>query len=171
LAVASSAPEKSSFGETKVLVVDDEYRVRKVVHGLLLGLNCTKIHEARNGAEALEQIVVLAPDVVLLDWTLPDMTGPEFLRRLHSGLPAHVATAPVIMLVEQDQRACVLEAVRLVPAQTGVDDRPAGTPRIRPGEVSRCKAGARSSAASPQGCGLKPRLRLAVTIDRAFRVC
>jgi DNA-binding NarL/FixJ family response regulator len=41
------------------------------------------------------------------------MTGPEFLRRLHSGLPAHVATAPVIMLVEQDQRACVLEAVRL----------------------------------------------------------
>ena len=111
--MVSSAAEKSSFGEIKVLVIDDEYRVRKVIHGLLLGLNCTKIHKARNGVEALEQIVVLAPDVVLLDWTLPHMTGPEFLRRLHSGLPAHVATAPVIMLVEQDQRACVLEAVRL----------------------------------------------------------
>ena len=93
-----SAAEKSSFGETKVLVVDDEYRVRKVIQGLLLALNCTKIHEARNGVEALEQIVVLAPDVVLLDWTLPDMTGPEFFRRLHSSLPAHVATAPVIMM-------------------------------------------------------------------------
>jgi CheY-like chemotaxis protein len=111
--VVSSAAEKSSFGETKVLVIDDEHRVRKVIQGLLLGLNCTKIHEARNGAEALEQIVVLAPDVVLLDWTLPDMSGPEFLRRLHSSLSAPVATAPVIMLVEQDQRACVLEAVRL----------------------------------------------------------
>jgi CheY-like chemotaxis protein len=103
--VVSSAAEKSSFGETKVLVIDDEHRVRKVIQGLLLGLNCTKIHEARNGAEALEQIVVLAPDVVLLDWTLPDMSGPEFLRRLHSSLSAPVATAPVIMLVEQDQRA------------------------------------------------------------------
>jgi two-component system chemotaxis response regulator CheY len=110
--VVSSAAEKSSFGETKVLVVDDEYRVRKVIQGLLLGLNCTKIHEARNGAEALEHIVVLAPDVILLDWTLPDMSGPEFLRRLHSSLPADISTAPAIMLVERDQRACVLEAVR-----------------------------------------------------------
>src|SRR5205085_11188192 len=79
LAVASSAAERSLFGEIKVLVAADEYRVRKVIHGLLLASGCTKIHEAPNGGEALERIASLAPDVVLLDWMLPDMNGPEFL--------------------------------------------------------------------------------------------
>jgi CheY-like chemotaxis protein len=107
LAVASSAAERSLFGEIKVLVAADEYRVRKVIHGLLLASGCTKIHEAPNGGEALESIASLAPDVVLLDWMLPDMNGPEFLRRLHLTVPAQIANVPVIMMAGHDQRAYV----------------------------------------------------------------
>jgi CheY-like chemotaxis protein len=112
LAVVSSAAERSLFGEI-VLVADGEYRARKVIHGLLLAIGCTKIHEGRNGTETLESIASLAPDVLLLDWMLPDMNGPEFLRRLHSTVPAQIANVPVIMMAGHDQRAYVLEAVRL----------------------------------------------------------
>jgi DNA-binding NarL/FixJ family response regulator len=51
--------------------------------------------------------------VLLLDWMLPDMNGPEFLRRLHSTVPAQSANVPVIMMAGHDQRGYVLEAVRL----------------------------------------------------------
>jgi two-component system chemotaxis response regulator CheY len=111
--VFSSAAEKRLLAETRVLLVDDEYQIRKVVHGLLLGIGCTNIHEARGGAEALESIHSLAPDVIPLDWTLPDMSGPEFLRRLHAGSGSGSANVPVIMMAGHDQRVGVIEAVRL----------------------------------------------------------
>jgi two-component system, chemotaxis family, chemotaxis protein CheY len=112
-AVFSSEPERSLFADVKVLVADHEYQARKVVHGLLLAIGCTKIHGARDGAEALERIASVAPDVVLLDWTLPDMSGPEFMRRLRSGTASATAKVPVIMMARHDERAYVLEAVRL----------------------------------------------------------
>ena len=109
----SSAAEKSLFGDIKVLIIEDEYQTRRVIHGLLLAIGCTKIHEARDGAEALKDMALLAPDVVLLDWTLPDLSGPEFLRRLRGDAAPGLARMPVIMMAGHDQRACVLEAVRL----------------------------------------------------------
>jgi two-component system, chemotaxis family, chemotaxis protein CheY len=112
-AVFSSAAERNVFGQIKVLIVDDEYQVRKVVHGLLLAIGCTKIHEARDGAEALESTGLLSPDVVLLDWTLSDMSGPEFLRRIRAGGAAQMANVSVVIMAGQGERACVLEAVRL----------------------------------------------------------
>jgi two-component system chemotaxis response regulator CheY len=63
------------------LVVDDSRVVRKVARRILEGYNF-EITEAVDGAEALSICRSLMPEAILLDWTMPLMDGPEFLRRL-----------------------------------------------------------------------------------------
>lgn len=65
------------------LVVDDSPTVRKVARRFLrhTGLN---IEEAENGQLALDQCKLKMPDVILLDWNMPVMSGIEFLRHLRA---------------------------------------------------------------------------------------
>ena len=65
------------------LVVDDSRVIRKVSRHILetLGFN---VDEAENGKEGLERCDAAMPDVVLLDWNMPVMTGIEFISHLRA---------------------------------------------------------------------------------------
>src|SRR5271156_3541854 len=73
------APQE--IGMKTCLVVDDSRAVRKVARRILEELNFA-VAEAADGQLAFEHCLVQMPDVVLLDWSMPVMTGIEFLRRL-----------------------------------------------------------------------------------------
>jgi CheY-like chemotaxis protein len=107
------ADVKAMMEQIKVLIVDDEYYTRKVIRTLLLAMGCTKIHEANDGASGLEAIRLLEPDVVLLDWEMPRIDGPEFVRRVRSPGTFPLPNVPIIMLTGHGERSRVLEAVRL----------------------------------------------------------
>jgi response regulator of citrate/malate metabolism len=73
----------------KVLIVDDDFMVAKVHAGFVRALDGFEVvGTAASGAEALAAAQRLAPDLVLMDVYLPDMTGLEVLRRLRSTGPA-----------------------------------------------------------------------------------
>ena len=63
------------------LVVDDSKVIRKVARHILETLEFN-VAEAGDGREALAYCQVTPPDVVLLDWNMPVMSGMEFLRAL-----------------------------------------------------------------------------------------
>ena len=63
------------------LVVDDSKVIRKVARHILETLDFT-VSEAGDGQEALDACRVGTPDLVLLDWNMPVMSGIEFLRAL-----------------------------------------------------------------------------------------
>lgn len=63
------------------LVVDDSKVIRKVARHILETLDF-QVAEARDGHEALLHCAADTPDVVLLDWNMPVMSGIEFLRAL-----------------------------------------------------------------------------------------
>ena len=65
------------------LVVDDSSVIRKVARRILEGLYLTST-EAENGQEALERCRAAMPDVILLDWHMPVMSGLDFLTALRS---------------------------------------------------------------------------------------
>jgi response regulator of citrate/malate metabolism len=68
-----------------VLIVDDDFMVAKVHAGFVGALDgFDVVGTAATGAQALEEIDRLRPDLVLLDVYLPDMTGLEVLRRLRA---------------------------------------------------------------------------------------
>lgn len=72
----------------RVLVVDDHPVVREGV-GLLVrhAPDITVLGTARTGAEAIEQVAEVRPDVVLLDLRLPDMLAPEVIGGLLREMP------------------------------------------------------------------------------------
>ncbi|HWA03969.1 MAG TPA: response regulator [Rhizomicrobium sp.] len=63
------------------LVVDDSRVVRKVTCRIVADLGFST-SEAEDGVTALEACRGHMPDVILLDWSMPNMTGIEFLRAL-----------------------------------------------------------------------------------------
>jgi len=66
------------------LVVDDSKVIRKVARHILEALHFN-VEEAGDGREALDRCNAGdLPDVILLDWNMPVMSGMEFLRSLGS---------------------------------------------------------------------------------------
>ncbi len=63
------------------LVVDDSKVIRKVARHILETLEFT-VDEAEDGRQALTHCQGEMPDVILLDWNMPVMSGMEFLRAL-----------------------------------------------------------------------------------------
>lgn len=68
-----------------VLVVDDSLAMRMIVIKTLreAGYGGHDITQAPDGQKALEQIQSSKPDLVLCDWNMPNMTGPELLTALN----------------------------------------------------------------------------------------
>jgi two-component system, chemotaxis family, sensor histidine kinase and response regulator PixL len=87
-------------GVSVVLVEGDE-DLRTALRLTLIQLGATAI-EARNGREALEQVVRVKPQVILCDLRLPDMDGRQFM----SNLREHVGSGhvPVIALPDRSRR-------------------------------------------------------------------
>ena len=63
------------------LIVDDSRVIRKVSRHILETLDFS-VDEAENGQEALERCAESMPDVILLDWNMPVMSGIEFISNL-----------------------------------------------------------------------------------------
>ena len=63
------------------LIVDDSRVIRKVSRHILETLSFT-VEEAENGQQGLERCEASMPDVILLDWNMPVMTGIEFITKL-----------------------------------------------------------------------------------------
>lgn len=82
------------------LVVDDSRVVRKVARRILeeLQFNC---EEAEDGQQAYEFCAKNMPEVILLDWNMPVMSGIEFLEKLRS-MPSGDAPKVVFCTTEND---------------------------------------------------------------------
>lgn len=88
-----------------VLVIDDEAQIRRL---LRLSLEATgyTVREAPSGQEGLDEIVRRAPDAVVLDMGLPDISGLQVLRHLRewSRVPVLVLT---VLAAENDKVAAL----------------------------------------------------------------
>lgn len=93
------------------LVLDDSRVMRRII-GSILKTNGYDVAEAGNGREGLERLKELStPDIVLVDWNMPEMNGLEFVRHLRSD--ARYASVRVIMVTtetEMDQMSVALAA-------------------------------------------------------------
>lgn len=101
------------FASTKVLVVDDEAYMRKVVRTMLISIGIRTIYEAADGPAGLELIRSVAPDVVILDWEMPGLDGAGFVRMVRSPETFAYPNIPIIMLTGHGERSRVVEAMEI----------------------------------------------------------
>ena len=93
----------------RVLVVDDQSLIRAAVVDILAGSDEIEVvGEAADGAEAIEAIPAIKPDVVLLDLHLPGLSGLEALRLIKQDLPDCL----VMMLTVSEDAQDLAEALR-----------------------------------------------------------
>ena len=72
----------------RVLIVDDHLLVRKGLRAVLEGTpDIEVVEEAENGREALDRVRETAPDVVLMDLSMPGLNGIEATRRIAEEAP------------------------------------------------------------------------------------
>ena len=94
----------------RILTVDDSTTIRKIVRRTLDNYNCD-ILEAQNGVEGLATANKERPDLILLDITMPVMTGIEMLEKLKGEI--ELKEIPVIMLTAESGKEAVTKAVRM----------------------------------------------------------
>jgi two-component system phosphate regulon response regulator PhoB len=99
---------------TSILVIEDEPAIQELVAYTCSaqGYNVRRADSVRAAREAIDREL---PDLVLLDWMLPDKSGIELLRDLRSQERTRVV--PVIMLTAKGN-----EADKVVGLDTGADD-------------------------------------------------
>ena len=93
----------------KILIVDDDPDIVTVLEDRLHSLHYATV-VARDGQEALDQIAQESPNLVLLDLTLPKLTGLDVLKRLHSS--KHAETLPVIVMTAHGSVHAAVEAMK-----------------------------------------------------------
>lgn len=98
----------------KILVVDDEPPIRDMIR-LALELDGNQCLEAGSAAEALPIIVDERPDLILLDWMMPEVSGLELLRRLKRD--EGMSEIPVIMLTAKTEEQSAVNGL-----DAGADD-------------------------------------------------
>jgi two-component system chemotaxis response regulator CheY len=91
------------------LVVDDSGVVRKIARRILEQL-AFDVSEAGDGKEALARCSQAMPDAVLLDWNMPIMNGPEFLRELRGS--AGGTTPKVIFCTTENDMDHITRAIQ-----------------------------------------------------------
>lgn len=103
----------AAIRSARILIAADEFTTRKGMRTLLLSMGAIDVHEAPDGASALAAISLHDADVVILDWQLAGMGGPEFVRRLRAPGQFPRPNVPIIMLTSHGEPAHVIEAMRL----------------------------------------------------------
>jgi DNA-binding NarL/FixJ family response regulator len=79
----------------RILVVDDNPAVRHYLRAILEQQNTWQVcGEARTGEEALRRVHDSPPDLVLLDFQMPDLNGLDVAREIHRSWP----TIPILMV-------------------------------------------------------------------------
>lgn len=92
----------------KILLVDDSRTIRNIQKNVLGQLGHTDILEAGDGVEALQVLKTTRPDLMLVDWNMPNMDGltlVKTVRETDTGLP-------IIMCTTEAEKTRVLEAIK-----------------------------------------------------------
>lgn len=121
--------------ETRVLVIDDESAIRKLLRLNLEGAGF-RVDEADSGRAGLDKTASFHPHLIILDLGLPDVSGFEVLNDLREW-----TSIPILILTVTDEEAT---KVRLLDA--GADDyltKPFGVPEL----MARVRAGLRRRGA------------------------
>ena len=96
-----------------LLVVDENQYMRKLTRMMLMNIGAKSVYEAADGLAALDVIRSVNPDIMLLDWDCPVLSGPQIMHIVRSPGVFAKPYLPIIMMTARASRSRVNEAIRL----------------------------------------------------------
>ncbi len=92
----------------KILLVDDSRTIRNIQKNVLGQLGHTETLEAGDGVEALAVLKDTTPDLMLVDWNMPNMDGLSLVKAVRET----DTNLPIIMCTTEAEKSRVLEAIK-----------------------------------------------------------
>lgn len=92
----------------KVLIVDDYKTMLRVLHSLLRQMNFSNIHEAEDGASALEKLRAGDFGLIISDWNMEPMSGMDLLMEVRS--TDELKSIPFVMITAESSSENVIAA-------------------------------------------------------------
>jgi len=92
----------------RIMLVDDSKTMRNIQRSVLTQLGYSEIDEARDGQDALSKVVAFKPELILLDWNMPNMDGLTFLQVFR----AKGFKTPVIMVTTEAEKRNIIAAIK-----------------------------------------------------------
>jgi len=92
----------------RIMLIDDSKTMRNIQKSVLRQLGDHVIEEACDGQDALSKVKVFNPDLLLVDWNMPNMDGLTFVKIFRQS----DKTTPIIMVSTEADKAKVIEAIR-----------------------------------------------------------
>ena len=121
----------------RTIVADDDPLVRRLIRDTLQRENVTVIAEASTGREAVELALFYRPDVVVMDYMMPEMDGIEATRRIYE----QDSVIRVILLTGAGDEALGLRGLRAGAAGLPVQGHGAGVAPARAARRARRRGG------------------------------
>lgn len=92
----------------KVMLVDDSKTMRTIQRNILMQLGYKEIEEACDGQDALSKLAAFGPELLLVDWNMPNMDGITFVKTYR----AQGGKSPVVMVTTEAEKTRVVEAIK-----------------------------------------------------------
>ena len=92
----------------KILMIDDSKTMRNIEKSILGQLGYTDVVEACDGLDALSKVAAVQPDLILVDWNMPNMDGLTFVKQCR----ARGTRVPIVMVTTEAERSRVVEAIK-----------------------------------------------------------
>lgn len=102
-----------SFPNLSVLLIDPSAHYRRIVRTMLYQAQLTRIFEASDLSSAATMFIQKQPNIVILDWDLPDGGSIKCLGAMRSFKTSPFAKAPVLVMMERPDRRSVTQALKL----------------------------------------------------------
>ncbi len=92
----------------KILLVDDSRTIRNIQKNTLASMGHTDILEAADGLLALEVLSKVTPDLMLVDWNMPNMDGITLVKKIRET----DKRIPIMMCTTEAEKSRVIEAIK-----------------------------------------------------------
>lgn len=92
----------------KVMLVDDSKTMRNIEKSVLAQLGVKQVEEACDGQDALAKVGAFGPELLLVDWNMPNMDGLTFVKTFRQTNK----TTPIIMVTTEAEKSRVIEAIK-----------------------------------------------------------
>jgi two-component system chemotaxis response regulator CheY len=105
--------QDKTFENLVVLIADSNSYMRRLTRTMLINVGAKMNYKVADGDGALDAIRAVDPDVMFLEWDLPNLGGREVMRIVRSPGLFSKPNLPIIMLSDSGQHSRVDEAMRL----------------------------------------------------------
>jgi CheY-like chemotaxis protein len=105
----ASAPRRVEMSALRFLCADANAYMRRIYRMLLIGLGARELVTVEDGDAAIEAVRIHAPDIVILDWTLPGKNGFDVSRAIR-GMTEGDPFIPIIMCTARASMQSVIDA-------------------------------------------------------------